>query len=367
MNLLLSKIRSIIVNRRLRKRIHEHTKYLDAARKNCFVLICWICREKYEKNGEYYLSKLAEAINIKLLSIYDIVIDDFAEKEEIFINYEVDRLIKIDLIRDQIEKYFKLSLYCSADYSEEANKIFEKAKAFSINADDLRHAEFNELKRAIVSDSKKTKWIEKESRKRVKQSGREKRIYEFVPWTLFRWENLIKIGTIGSAAFLMTGYLYNKYLLAYFNIEASKYFDISDYLATSVDKIELLIKWFIFYLLIIALNEYERRYDRVEPKAPERIAEFKTIGYKFELIMFFAGMFLFFMSIITDNISMYTLCGLGAFLMIIPILVAINFISKKSVAYSVFLYCYISSPLMLLHLMKREDLLQEILLTIRSI
>jgi len=146
------------------------------------------------------------------------------EKYKNDINQLIDCALENPRIRSTIEKYFIVESFLSNQIkNDRASQYYLKqARTYNPKASII---DFNSFFKSY-----------KETKKEVRQLKNEVSDKEAIKFTI----SLSNIGvfiTIVSTFFLITGYLYNYFLLGHFGIEISRYFTLSDYLGSSIDGI----------------------------------------------------------------------------------------------------------------------------------
>jgi hypothetical protein len=136
----------------------------------------------------------------------------------------IDNAIKNPRIRTTVENQFLLKSLASAQRKDERASNYYLAQATSHNPD------------ARAIDIKRLFELDEESRKEIKDLKHEISDREAIK-VAFSLEKIGVLLSVVSTFFLLSGYLYNYFLLGHFGIEVSKYFTLSDYLASSIESV----------------------------------------------------------------------------------------------------------------------------------
>ena len=153
--------------------------------------------------------------------------NEIAEKNETFINKACEEALK----NEEIMKHLVLccqirSFLCSYYHEEESKRYLAKARELDPGAKSLDLKEFRKIHKKLSKESLILK----------RQDPRASEDIFKIDLSL---ESLKGAFYLLSLAFLVTGYLINKYYLGYFGIDVSRYFTLTDYLASSIDRIHL--------------------------------------------------------------------------------------------------------------------------------
>jgi len=201
---------------------------------------------KYPESKEDFRGELAYLVIQKLYEnrIPEANINFYEENEELILteigNAEnMEEIVKrLNLHLEFMRYYFNDSLHLlSDDYPL-------KAKLLDPHIKILSKKEFNKKSKEV---SRQLKKIKKEVRAKFKEI-REKEEYERLPKIEITSPEVSVIFGLFSVLFFCTGFLYNLLFLGYFGIELSKFFTISDYLSTSIDKV-----YYCFMSIIVGM------------------------------------------------------------------------------------------------------------------
>lgn len=153
---------------------------------------------------------------------------------------EADELIKNSPeLKGLVVDYFRLKAFyyvggMKTEFLEqESEKTLKKAKDLNSTIEKLDHKGFNELQKTI---RKSYRLANKELKSQIREYISEAS-YEVLPKVEITTSHITFMLSISTAIFLLTGYLHNKFFLGHFGIEVSKFFNINDYISSSVDKI----------------------------------------------------------------------------------------------------------------------------------
>lgn len=144
------------------------------------------------------------------------------QKNKNDIDFFIETALKSHHIRKTVETHFLVRNYSSIQKKDEkaSEYYLSLAKKYNPEASSINTKQLFEL--------------DKEVRKQAKTLENEIADREAFKISL----SLAKAGvlvSVASAFFLITGYLYNNFLLGHFRIEVSRYFSLSDYLASSIE------------------------------------------------------------------------------------------------------------------------------------
>ena len=190
---------------------------------------------KYGEAKEDFRGKLVYLAIEKLYEnrIPEASTDFYNENQELILS-EIKNAKNIEEIVGRQDLHLQLMRYyfndspqlLSDDHPLKANLSGPQIKKLSTK-------EFNKKSREVSRQFKKAK---REVRAKLKDR-REKEEYERLPKIEIISPKISVILGLFSVLFLCTGFLYNVLFLGYFGIELSKFFTISDYLASSIDKV----------------------------------------------------------------------------------------------------------------------------------
>lgn len=184
---------------------------------------------------------------------------DFSQKEKEIIDNEKSLVLENEDLKGIISdhhlfvSFYHLSSSSFFPLSDKSKKIsdecFEKAAKYNKYAKPLTNELFREKIIEIENRLKK----EKKKYNTEIRSLRNARIRSMLPKINFSPQLITFIFTVISIMFLLTGYIYNKYLLGYYNIEVSHFFSSGDYLSTCIDKFYISgmsVLWSLFGLIV---------------------------------------------------------------------------------------------------------------------
>jgi hypothetical protein len=134
----------------------------------------------------------------------------------------IDSTLKNHRIRRTIEMYALVNNFSSAQRKDEKESEYYLSLAKKYNPE------------ASPIDIKRFFELDEETRKQIRTLKEEISDREAIKIAL-SLKDIGALVSIVSAFFLITGYLYNNFLLGHFEIEVSRYFSLSDYLASSIE------------------------------------------------------------------------------------------------------------------------------------
>ncbi len=110
-----------------------------------------------------------------------------------------------------------------------------------------------------------------------------------------------------AGAFILTGFIYNYYFFRLFHIKVEQFFSLQDYLASSIEKVYLIV----IAILFAMMSSYLARYImREKEKFQDHRRVVVTLLYFIPVVMFIAGML---MLIQYDNPSRYFLMSFAIY------------------------------------------------------
>jgi hypothetical protein len=164
-----------------------------------------------------------EGLTDEIRSIYDsnktAYENNTAKVTPLIDRFQSDKAVKTIIGRYQLVKHF-----CASYQGNQRVAAHYLSKAKTIHAD------------ASPLAVKDLSLLESETRKSVNQLRELISDREAIKISL-SFGDATSLITVISSFFLVSGYLYNHFLLGQFGIEVSKYFGLSDYLASSIDGI----------------------------------------------------------------------------------------------------------------------------------
>ena len=169
----------------------------------------------YTDNRELYDEEYSCALSNK----------EFAEK------YNTHLLLYKYYLRDSLEYH-----------SNNRDKLELPEKLFDTSIPVLDREQIDSLSRDVKREyNKKTKEI-----KEKLELDKFRAEYEKIPKIEITPNKLITVFSIFSILFICTGVIYNQLYLGYFGIELSKFFSVTDYISSSIDKIFFSLYRFLF-------------------------------------------------------------------------------------------------------------------------
>lgn len=136
----------------------------------------------------------------------------------------IDRFESEKAVKAIIERYQLLKHFCASERGNQRAAAHYLSKAKNINA---------EASPLSVNDLSALETKTRKSINQLRELISDREAFK-IPLSMGDATSLI---SVISSFFLISGYLYNHFLLGQFGIEVSKYFGLSDYLASSVDGI----------------------------------------------------------------------------------------------------------------------------------
>ena len=155
-------------------------------------------------------------------------------------------------------------------FNKKYEENFSKAKSYDDNTTPVTTKTFNNIRIQI----KRRLAVEKNQLVSQLREIQKQEFFKTFPKIEITSGQIASLIGIVSTVFFMAGFIYNKYFLGFFNVNVSRFFTISDYLATSVDKIfpaaiSALIGLFFYingifngYRRVIAEYQFEQKIKR---------------------------------------------------------------------------------------------------------
>ena len=190
---------------------------------------------KYPESKEDFHGELAYLVIQKLYEnrIPEANINFYEENEELILT-EIGNAKSMEEIVKRLNLHLKFMRYYFHDSPHLLSDDYPlKTELLDPHIKILSTKEFNKKSKEV---SRQLKRIKKEVRAKFKEI-REKEEYERLPKIEITSPKVSVIFGLFSVLFLCTSFLYNLLFLGYFGIELSKFFTISDYLSTSIDKV----------------------------------------------------------------------------------------------------------------------------------
>ena len=153
-----------------------------------------------------------------------------------------DELISKENIKNDIANYFLIGAFSYSFmndlithelYIEKENEALAKAKLYRESAEPITHADLDDIE-------KKTKRERKALKKQIKKINTKKVEEEkskIIGTIKITQSHILFFASVFSGLFLVGGFLYTQFLLSFLGINTSDFFDIYDYLSSSVDVI----------------------------------------------------------------------------------------------------------------------------------
>ncbi len=155
---------------------------------------------------------------------YRAALEPLAQKHKKEIGKVVAKAKRIDVITKSLVTFYELRAlgFKVLEKEDEKTKYLKQARKLSAKARDLEIKDLYEIEKSVRKQIKST-------RGEIADRGALK-----IDVSL---QHVGAILTVVSSLFLVTGFLYNRFLLGAFGIDVSQYFSLADYLASSIDKI----------------------------------------------------------------------------------------------------------------------------------
>lgn len=198
-----------------------------------------IYRIRYRIKGNKYADELAFVVRVILLTDHP-PNDSFYNDEKDILDLELENIRNNPEIMFFPKVHFLLLAYRGRKSRYRFDKYFQKAKVIDNESVPLDRTGFNKLYKAFRQEAD---WLRKEEERQSKSS----------PPFKISLDDLKALLWLFSILFLCTGVIYNQLYLRPFGIEVSRFFNLNDYLNTSIDKIFFTIIPIIFGVLIIIL------------------------------------------------------------------------------------------------------------------
>ncbi|VAW73735.1 hypothetical protein MNBD_GAMMA14-2377 [hydrothermal vent metagenome] len=188
--------------------------------------------------------KLSQLIDMALVATGDLLGEDRPSIIQSDIRGEdIDMLIITlsadDNIKTLLCNYYRVASFRYYAYGplgwfdDEVKENLDKAREFDEGAKKLTSVEFSELKKFLKSEDKKLKKdISKRAKERI-ETHKE----SFMPKIQITGAALGFVFSFTSMMFLVSGFLYQYFVLGHFGVNVSDFFSITDYIASSTEVI----------------------------------------------------------------------------------------------------------------------------------
>ena len=237
-------------------------------------------------------NKLAHAITLYLL--HGEIPDHYKElvtTEKRFFDKEFKISKKDPGIRRLASDYFRIRSFhysygVSTDFlKQKAAEYLKKAKEYDKTVSPLNNREFIIIRKSI---KKYYSRLKQEYRSDLKRFVRDETSKIFPKFEI-KQAHLTFMISISTAIFLITGYVYNKFFLGAFGIEVSKFFNLSDYIAASMDKLYIAGISAIVALLFAFYGMYLRFRDEIRSIHFEANVEVEMKRWDFQMLILLIG------------------------------------------------------------------------------
>lgn len=229
---------------------------------------------------------LAVTVTRKLLDVPLVGVNQEIEEHQVQSLY--DKMEPEDWTRKTISNYFLLkAFYLSYGSSESivevADEALIKAKLYDTSAKPLRNKDIENIRKTIKLDVKNLK---KNKNRLVSEKIETEKLKQLNPISI-NSSHVMFVISLFSALFLVSGFVYNKLFFSSFGISVGDFFTISDYLASSVDKI---IPTAIITIVSIAIGLWglgDERYKEIHAEQFE--TEMKSTDYAMAVAVILAS------------------------------------------------------------------------------
>ncbi len=161
----------------------------------------------------------------------------FEIEYELFINYEKSRFVNDTRVRRIRTNHLRLQSFSRRVFQNQAkaDEYFVKAQEIDPQVAPLTYKSFPRLSREL---KKERRARTKAHRGRIREQAEEKKNTSTLVFE-FSFHDAKAVFGVASVLFLCGGYIYNRLLLGHFGVDVARFFQINDYLATSLDKISI--------------------------------------------------------------------------------------------------------------------------------
>ena len=190
--------------------------------------------------------KLAELAMCDFFEITPDVTIENAEKERV--ELFKDKLLYDENIKNDIANYFLIDAFyyslmdefiTSESHIRKENEALAKARSYKESAEPFAYGDISKIEKKIKKELKELKkQIKKTTARKIEEE--KSKIIGSIKITS---SHILFFAYVFSGLFLVGGFLYTTVLLSFLEINASDFFDISDYISSGVD--------IIFPILII--------------------------------------------------------------------------------------------------------------------
>lgn len=199
--------------------------------------------------------KIALVANFKLCNL---TFEDPCPDYKNEVNELYDVLKNDSWVQSAVSDYFLIEAYFYSFSNkkdierQEAKEAIEKAKDWKNDVSNLSHETY---KTKVSFIKKELKLLKNEIKFLTNKKLEDEKLKSFPPIKITS-AHITFLFSLFSSLFILSGFVYNYYLLKHFNISVSNFFNISDYLASSVDVITAsLIATFIAIIsFLLGLN-----------------------------------------------------------------------------------------------------------------
>lgn len=300
-----------------------------------------IYRIRYRIKGNEYVDKLAFVVRVILLTDKP-PNDSFYNDQKDIVDLELESIRNNPEIVLSLKIHFLLRAYKFRKSRLLFNMYFEKAKALDNEMVPLDKTSFNKLYKALKQEADQLRKEEKESNKAF-------------PRFNISFDQVKALLWLFSILFLCTGVIYNQLYLTPFGIEVSRFFNLNDYLNTSIDKIFFTIIPLVFVVLITIFLPFE---PPARPLPKGLAKSFSFARFSFLIMIGFCSFFTIYYFYVDDErkyIFIPLLVGYG-----FPFLMknlTNRFVNIPShIYYFIFVACFFVSNIIISTMNERESI-----------
>lgn len=191
----------------------------------------------FPENKLDHNSKLAQIVAYRLLEIPSAEEINEVDNEEVNQLYEF--LVSDERLRKTVSNSYRLDAFyysCgnfSGSLKDKADDALAKAKSYDDTASPISQDELSSINKKIKTELKKLK----RDAKRLNSERIEKEKLDIIKPVTVTLSHILPLLSLFSILFLISGYIYNRFLLGGLGINSSDFFVISDYISSSVDVI----------------------------------------------------------------------------------------------------------------------------------
>ncbi len=225
-------------------------KYRTKNRLILYYILLEMFSEKYENRDFNFRADISGGVVGTLLP------DDFSttsvssEYDQIFVPYEAQQARRMPELQKYLLNHYQLTAFVKSYVDEDqSKKLIEKAKEIDGTIQPLNSKTYGKLRKNLYKEYRTIKKLYKQN---IKLKRNQEKIFNRQIINLSITDVKTVFGVL-SVLFFVNGYLYNRVFFGFFGIEVSKFFSISDYISTSIDKIYSII---IPLLISVVVNYF---------------------------------------------------------------------------------------------------------------